>query len=147
MSGKAGKGTKAGKAPKSGQAKKAVTEVDGSAQDKPRKRKSVRTFARYIMKVLHRHNTFGGQETPMNMGLSKNAMSILHAMCVDLLERMTTEASHFCQSVNRKTISTRDVQAAVKMHLHPEIYTQALKHDRKVSAPLSEAMKGYKPAK
>jgi histone H2B len=150
MSGKAPRTVRSKKSKKvSKSQKKVVEDANGaSSKRKERRKKPKRTFSRYIMKALNSHNLLSVQQTPITMRVSKKAMSILHAMCVSLLERITTQASQLCQNAKKKTISTRDVETAVKMHLEPntDLSRNALNHYVKSATKLSEAMKVYEQA-
>ena len=88
-------------AKKSGKATKAVAK-DG----KKRKTKRKESYAIYIYKVL--------KQVHPDTGVSSKAMSIMNSFVNDLFERIAAEASKLAHYNKRSTITSREIQTAVR---------------------------------
>ena len=108
---KALKATKAVKAPRSGDA------------GKKRRRKRIETFSSYIYKVL--------KQVHPDTGVSNRAMSILNSFINDIFERIANEASRLCRYNGSKTLSSREVQTAVRLLLPGELAKHAVSEGAK----------------
>lgn len=116
MSSKATK-TPASKAPASKAPvteKKASKKTTTSAADKKRRSKSRKeTYSSYIYRVL--------KESHPDTGISTNAMHIMNSYVNDLFERIATEASKLAAYNKKSTISSREIQTAVRLVLPGEL--------------------------
>ena len=108
---KALKATKAVKAPRSGDA------------GKKRRRKRIETFSSYIYKVL--------KQVHPDTGVSNRAMSILNSFINDIFERIANEPSRLCRYNGSKTLSSREVQTAVRLLLPGELAKHAVSEGAK----------------
>ena len=54
-------------------------------------------------------------------GISSKAMSIMNSFVNDIFERIATEASRFAHYNKKHTITSREVQTAVRLHLPGEL--------------------------
>ncbi|XP_009896854.1 late histone H2B.L4 [Dryobates pubescens] len=79
--------------------------------DKKSKRKSKKneTYSVYIYKVL--------KQVHPDTGISSKAMSIMNSFVNDIFERLASEASRLAHYNQRSTISSREVQTAVRLLL------------------------------
>lgn len=100
----------------------------GKAQKKPsgdkkRKRKRKETYSLYIYKVLRQvhHET----------GISSKAMSIMNSFVNDIFERIAGEASRLALYNKRSTISSREIQTAVRLLLPGELAKHAVSEGTK----------------
>ncbi|XP_037538241.1 zgc:92591 [Nematolebias whitei] len=93
--------------------------------DKKAKRKAKRreTYAMYIYKVL--------KQVHPDTGISSRAMSIMNSFVNDLFERIATEASRLAQYNKRSTITSREVQTAVRLLLPGELAKHAVSEGTK----------------
>ncbi|KAF7222373.1 histone H2B type 2-K1 [Nothobranchius furzeri] len=93
--------------------------------DKKVKRRVKRreTYAMYIYKVL--------KQVHPDTGISSRAMSIMNSFVNDLFERIATEASRLAQYNKRSTISSREVQTAVRLLLPGELAKHAVSEGTK----------------
>merc|ERR1712147_24753 len=94
---------------KSGKASKAVTK--GDKKKKRGKRKE--SYAIYIYKVL--------KQVHPDTGVSSKAMSIMNSFVNDLFERIAAEASKLAHYNKRSTITSREIQTAVRLLLPGEL--------------------------
>ena len=88
-----------------------------------RKKKRVETFSLYIYKVL--------KQVHPDTGMSKKGMSIMNSFVNDIFERIAGEASRLGHYNKRKTISSREVQTAVRLLLPGELAKHAVSEGTK----------------
>merc|ERR1712106_241951 len=106
-------------AAKSGKATKAVTKGD----KKKRKGKRKESYAIYIYKVL--------KQVHPDTGVSSKAMSIMNSFVNDLFERIAAEASKLAHYDKRSTITSREIQTAVRLLLPGELAKHAVSEGTK----------------
>merc|ERR1712072_1341768 len=106
-------------ASKSGKAAKAVTKGD----KKKRKGKRKESYAIYIYKVL--------KQVHPDTGVSSKAMSIMNSFVNDLFERIAAEASRLAHYNKRSTITSREIQTAVRLLLPGELAKHAVSEGTK----------------
>uniref|UniRef100_A0A8C6KY76 H2B clustered histone 6 n=1 Tax=Nothobranchius furzeri TaxID=105023 RepID=A0A8C6KY76_NOTFU len=94
-------------APKKG-SKKAVTKTAGKG-GKKRKRTRKESYAIYVYKVL--------KQVHPDTGISSKAMSIMNSFVNDIFERIASEASRLAHYNKRSTITSREIQTAVRLLL------------------------------
>ncbi|KAG2144890.1 histone-fold-containing protein [Suillus cothurnatus] len=127
--------SKAAKAPVSsvGQqraARKAPSKEDG---DMKKKRKKARreTYSSYIYKVL--------RQVHPDTGISNKGMGVLNSFVNDLFERIATEASKLASYTKKSTISSREIQTAVRLILPGELAKHAISEGTKSVTKFSAA--------
>jgi histone H2B len=76
------------------------------------------SFARYIHKVL--------QQVHPGLGMSKKSISVLDSMVVDMYARLLMEARRLMGHGKRETLTTRDIQGAVRLCLPGELRSHAI---------------------
>ncbi|KAL7319540.1 histone H2B [Mucor circinelloides] len=106
----------AGKAP-------AKTTKVKSADGKKRKISRRETYSSYIYKVL--------KQVHPDTGISNKAMSILNSFVNDIFERIASEASKLAAYNKRSTISSREIQTAVRLILPGELAKHAVSEGTK----------------
>uniref|UniRef100_A0AAX7UUC3 C1q domain-containing protein n=1 Tax=Astatotilapia calliptera TaxID=8154 RepID=A0AAX7UUC3_ASTCA len=94
-------------APKKG-SKKAVTKTAGKGGKKKRKTRK-ESYAIYVYKVL--------KQVHPDTGISSKAMSIMNSFVNDIFERIASEASRLAHYNKRSTITSREIQTAVRLLL------------------------------
>merc|ERR1712176_1206525 len=104
---------------KSGKAAKAVTKGD----KKKKKGKRKESYAIYIYKVL--------KQVHPDTGVSSKAMSIINSFVNDLFERIAAEASKLAHYNKRSTITSREIQTAVRLLLPGELAKHAVSEGTK----------------
>merc|ERR1711922_27403 len=106
-------------AKKSGKAQKAISK-DGAKKKKPRRKES---YAIYIYKVL--------KQVHPDTGVSSKAMSIMNSFVNDIFERIAAEASRLAHYNKRSTITSREIQTAVRLLLPGELAKHAVSEGTK----------------
>ena len=106
-------------AAKSGKATKKVAKGD----KKKRKGKRKESYAIYIYKVL--------KQVHPDTGVSSKAMSIMNSFVNDIFERIASEASRLSLQNKKKTISSREIQTAVRLLLPGELAKHAVSEGTK----------------
>ena len=106
-------------AKKSGKAAKAITKGD----KKKKKGKRKESYAIYIYKVL--------KQVHPDTGISSKAMSIMNSFVNDLFERIAAEASKLAHYNKRSTITSREIQTAVRLLLPGELAKHAVSEGTK----------------
>ncbi|KAJ3056684.1 Histone H2B type 1-A [Rhizophlyctis rosea] len=107
----------AGKAP----AKTAVEKKGKDGKNKKKQRKE--TYSTYIYKVL--------KQVHPDTGISNKAMSIMNSFVNDIFERIAGEASKLASYNKRSTISSREIQTAVRLILPGELAKHAVSEGTK----------------
>merc|ERR1712071_287481 len=110
-SGKATK--KAGKTQKS----------SGVKGEKKSRKKRKESYAIYIYKVL--------KQVHPDTGISSKAMSIMNSFVNDIFERIVAESSRLAKYNKRSTISSREIQTAVRLLLPGELAKHAVSEGTK----------------
>ena len=108
-----------GKAAKKGGKAKAVAKGDKKKRNKKRKE----SYAIYIYKVL--------KQVHPDTGVSSKAMSIMNSFVNDLFERIAAEASKLAHYNKRSTITSREIQTAVRLLLPGELAKHAVSEGTK----------------
>lgn len=113
------------KSPKPKETKKASKTVKTIKKEgeKKRQRKRLETFALYIYKVL--------RQVHPEIGISRKAMSIMNSFINDIFDRTALEASKLVRFNKRRTLSSREIQTAVKLLLPGELARHAISEGTK----------------
>ncbi|XP_055276309.1 histone H2B type 2-K1 [Moschus berezovskii] len=96
-----------------------------SPGDKKSRRRNRRkeTYSMYIYKVL--------KQVHPDIGISSKAMSIMNSFVNDLFERLAGEAARLAQYSGRTTLTSREVQTAVRLLLPGELAKHAVSEGTK----------------
>ena len=104
--------------------KKAGTLKSGVAADKKKKKvKRKESYSLYIHKVLKQ----GHQDT----GITTKAMGITNSFVSDIFERMAMEAYRLTKYGKKSTMSSREIQTAVRLLLPGEVAKHAVNEGTK----------------
>ncbi|XP_070075636.1 histone H2B-like [Drosophila takahashii] len=109
-------------AKKAGKAQKNITNSI-TKTDKKKKRKRKESYAIYIYKVL--------KQVHPDTGISSKAMSIMNSFVNDIFERIAAEASRLAHYNKRSTITSREIQTAVRLLLPGELAKHAVSEGTK----------------
>jgi len=101
--------------------KKAVKTAKKSTGKRSAKR--VESYSSYIYKVL--------KQVHPNTGISKRGMSILNSFINDIFERLALEASRLSRYNKKSTLSSREIQTAVRLLLPGELSKHAVSEGTK----------------
>lgn len=110
--------------PASKGAKKAASKAKAARTgDKKKKRRRRESYAIYIYKVL--------KQVHPDTGISSKAMSIMNSFVNDIFERIAAEASRLAHYNRRSTITSREIQTAVRLLLPGELAKHAVSEGTK----------------
>merc|ERR1711872_696980 len=105
----------------SGKSAKKVAKAQKSVPKEGKKGKKSRrkeSYAIYIYKVL--------KQVHPDTGVSSKAMSIMNSFVNDIFERIAAEASRLAHYNKRSTITSREIQTAVRLLLPGELAKHAV---------------------
>ena len=108
----------AGKAPAKTAEKR--TKDDGK---KKRTKKRTESYSTYIYKVL--------KQVHPDTGISSKAMTIMNSFVNDIFERIAGESSRLAHYNKRSTITSREIQTAVRLLLPGELAKHAVSEGTK----------------
>ncbi|KAJ0266690.1 Histone H2B.11 [Hirschfeldia incana] len=119
--------SKAEKAPaeKKPKAGKKLPKDPAVAGDKKKKRtkKSVETYKIYIFKVL--------KQVHPDIGISSKAMGIMNSFINDIFEKLAGESFKLARYNKKPTITSREIQTAVRLVLPGELAKHAVSEETK----------------
>ncbi|KAL7370732.1 hypothetical protein ABVT39_009455 [Epinephelus coioides] len=110
------------KAAKKGSKKGATKNVSKSG-NKKRRTKRRESYAIYVYKVL--------KQVHPDTGISSKAMGIMNSFVSDIFERIAGEASRLAHYNKRSTITSREIQTAVRLLLPGELAKHAVSEGTK----------------
>ncbi|XP_058776973.1 probable histone H2B.1 [Vicia villosa] len=99
---------------------------DAASTDKKKKKrnkKSVETYKIYIFKVL--------KQVHPDIGISSKAMGIMNSFINDIFEKLAQESSRLARYNKKHTISSREIQTAVRLVLPGELAKHAVSEGTK----------------
>jgi len=111
---------------KSGKAQKAIK--DPSAK---RHKKRKESYSIYIYKVL--------KQVHPDTGVSSKAMAIMNSFVNDIFERIANESSRLSQYNKKSTITSREIQTAVRLLLPGELAKHAVSEGTKAVTKYTSA--------
>ncbi|CBY20519.1 unnamed protein product [Oikopleura dioica] len=91
-----------------------------SRKGKERKNQSFKTHIYKVLKQVH-----------PDTGMSSNAMSIMNSFVNDIFDRIANEASRLAAINKKSTISSREIQTAVRLLLPGELAKHAVSEGTK----------------
>ncbi|KAF4723272.1 hypothetical protein FOZ63_015726 [Perkinsus olseni] len=109
--------------------KKSAAAVSKDIKKKRRSRSE--TFNSYIFKVL--------KQVHPKTGISKKSMMIMNSLVNDTFERIMTEASKLCKYSNKGTLSSREIQTAIRLVLPGELAKHAVSEGTKAVTKFTSA--------
>ena len=103
----------------------------GRAPGSKPKKKRIESYSTYIYKVL--------KQVHPDTGVSSKAMSIMNSFVNDLFERIAAEASRLANYNKRSTLSSREIQTAVRLLLPGELSKHAVSEGTKAVTKYTSA--------
>ena len=88
-----------------------------------RRKRRTESYSIYIYKVL--------KQVHPDTGISKRGMSIMNSFINDVFERLAGEAGKLAQYNSKQTLSSREVQTAVRLMLPGELAKHAVSEGTK----------------
>eukprot|EP01018_Ginkgo_biloba_P032154 Gb_02245 [translate_table: standard] len=112
-------------------AEKKPAKTAGKAEKKPakdekkkkRSKKSVETYKIYVFKVL--------KQVHPDIGISSKAMGIMNSFVNDIFEKLAAESSKLARYNKKNTLSSREIQTAVRLVLPGELAKHAVSEGTK----------------
>ena len=104
-------------------AKTAKKSAKKGAKGTKRRRRRTESFSIYIYKVL--------KQVHPDTGISRRAMSIMNSFVNDTFERVASEAIRLGRYNKKRTLSSREVQTAVRLMLPGELSKHAVSEGTK----------------
>jgi len=87
------------------------------------KRRRKESYGMYIYKVL--------KQVHPDTGISSRAMSVMNSFVNDIFERIASEASRLAQLNKKQTITSREIQTAVRLLIPGELAKHAVSEGTK----------------
>ena len=114
---------------------KAPAKAEKKTTDGPTKRRKVRkeTYSTYIYKVL--------KQVHPDTGISNKAMGIMNSFVGDIFERIANEASKLASYNKKSTITSREIQTAVRLILPGELAKHAVSEGTKAVTKFTSSTK------
>ena len=112
-------------------AKKSEKKPKKSGDKKKRSKKRTESYSSYIYKVL--------KQVHPDTGISKKSMSIMNSFINDVFERIAGEAGKLGKYSGRATLSSREVQTAVRLVLPGELAKHAVSEGTKAVTKFTSA--------
>mmetsp|Transcript_4321 Transcript_4321/g.6440 ORF Transcript_4321/g.6440 Transcript_4321/m.6440 type:complete len:137 (-) Transcript_4321:118-528(-) len=114
----------AAKSPKKAAAAKPKKTVKKSDDDKKRRKKSnYGSYSTYIYRVL--------KQVHPETGISKKGMQIMDSFVQDIFERVAAESGRLARYNKKSTITSREIQTAVRLLLPGELAKHAVSEGTK----------------
>ena len=98
---------------------------------KSTKRRAPESYKSYINKIL--------KQVHPKTRISKKGMTIVNNFVCDTFERVATEAGKLCKVTKRSTLSSRDVQSAIRLVLPGELSKHAVSEGTKAMTKFNQA--------
>ena len=96
-----------------------------------KKRRAPESYKSYIFKVL--------KQVHPKMRVSKKGIAIVNNFVTDTFEKIATEAGKLCKITKRPTLSSRDVQSAIRLFLPGELSKHAVSEGTKAMTKFNQA--------
>ena len=96
-----------------------------------RRRRRTETFSVYIFRVL--------RQVHEKTGISRRSMSIMNSFINDIFERIAGEAGKLATYNKKATLSSREIQTAVRLMLPGELAKHAVSEGTKAVTKFSSA--------
>jgi histone H2B len=128
----AGKKPAAEKKPPSASSSSSSSAKDGDKKQKKKKsRKNIETYKIYIFKVL--------KQVHPDTGISSKAMGIMNSFINDIFEKLAQEAARLARYNKKPTITSREIQTAVRLILPGELAKHAVSEGTKAVTKFTSA--------
>jgi histone H2B len=124
----AGKKPAAEKKPPSASSSSSAKDSD---KKKKKSRKNVETYKIYIFKVL--------KQVHPDTGISSKAMGIMNSFINDIFEKLAQEAARLARYNKKPTITSREIQTAVRLILPGELAKHAVSEGTKAVTKFTSA--------
>ena len=103
--------------------KKTVKKTGGDDDKKRRKKSNYASYSTYIYRVL--------KQVHPDTGISKKGMQIMDSFVQDIFERVAAESGRLARYNKKSTITSREIQTAVRLLLPGELAKHAVSEGTK----------------
>jgi len=133
--------------PKTAKVSKTPKDASEGPEKKKRGKRNYSSYGTYIYKVL--------RQVHPDVGISNRAMRIMNSFVNDIFEKVAMESGRLARYTKRNTISSREIQTAVRLLLPGELAKHAVSEGAKAvskfqqykdSLPKKEKKEGDKKA-
>ena len=100
-------------------------------EGKKKAKKRTESYSSYIYKVL--------KQVHPDTGISSKAMSIMNSFINDIFEKIATEASKLARYNKKPTVTSREIQTAVRLILPGELAKHAVSEGTKAVTKFTSA--------
>ena len=114
--------------------KQNITRNKTKREGKAKPKKTHKSYDRFIHKVL--------KQVHPDLGITRKAMNIMNSFVNDLFERIALEAGRLTTYIKRSTLSSRDIQASVRLVIPGELAKHAVSEGTKAVAKYTEQIQG-----
>ena len=111
-------------------AKKVAPKKSGDGKKKKNK-KATESYKVYLYKVL--------KQVHPDTGVSSKAMSILNSLMNDMFDKIATEAARLARYTKKPTMTSREIQTAVRLVLPGELSKHAVSEGTKAVTKFTSA--------
>jgi len=111
--------------------KRLPKDAPGGEKKKKRAKRNVETYKIYIFKVL--------KQVHPDVGISSKAMGIMNSFINDIFEKLSQEASRLARYNKKPTITSREIQTAVRLVLPGELAKHAVSEGTKAVTKFTSA--------
>ena len=119
------------KAAEKAPAKKTATKPEGEKKKKKASKAKSETYKIYIYKVL--------KQVHPDTGISSKAMSIMNSFINDIFEKIAAEAARLARYNKKPTVTSREIQTAVRLVLPGELAKHAVSEGTKAVTKFTSA--------
>eukprot|EP00798_Chlamydomonas_sp_ICE-L_P024046 gene24046-biopygen18546 len=119
----------AAKAPEKAPAKRAAPAKTAEGKKKAKKMAKAETYKIYIYKVL--------KQVHHDTGISSKAMDILNSFINDIFDKIASEAARLARYNKKPTVTSREIQTAVRLVLPGELAKHAVSEGTKAVTKFS----------
>lgn len=95
-----------------------------------RRSKRTETYSTYIYRVL--------KQVHPDTGISKSGMSVMNSFMNDIFDRINDEANTLASNNSKRTLSSKEVQTAVRLVLPGELAKHAVSEGTKAVTKFSQ---------
>jgi histone H2B len=118
----------AAKAPKAEKKVVVKKSTDGKKKRKASKSESYKVYLYKVLKQVH-----------PDTGVSSKAMSILNSLINDMFDKIATEAGKLARYAKKPTVTSREIQTAVRLVLPGELSKHAVSEGTKAVTKFTSA--------
>ena len=112
-------------------AKKPTAGKKPAPEKRMKKRRAPESYKSYIFKVL--------KQVHPKVRISKKGIMIVNNFVTDTFEKVATEAGKLCKITKRSTLSSRDIQSAIRLVLPGALSKHAVSEGTKAMTKFQQA--------